>query len=326
MLNNDLKPQRSVRKSFARVIAARIGQAILSVFGASILVWALLPLASGSTAERILQARGVENPSETEIRHVREELKLDRPLIIQYFDWAKRAAIGDFSVSYESKRPVSIEIAERLPATLLLALTAFALSLIFSIPGAILSAAFYDKFPDRVIQFLTQTSSVVPSFLVGLLILQFLVVGYGFGKIVASVSFADALLPAFCLAFARFGDWTQILRANLLEAINSRYALVARARGASKIRILWRYALPNAVTPFLTVVGVGIGSLLGGAAIIETVFSWNGIGSYAVRAVAARDLPVVQGCVILTTIIYIGSSLTVDLLAMRIDPRLRKND
>lgn len=306
-----------------RFIAARIGQAFLAIFGVSILVWALLPLAEGDVAERVLKARGVENPTTLEIRRVRDEFGLDRPLIVRYFAWLAKAAQGDFSVSYQSKRPVTAEISERLPATVLLAAIALLLSLAFSLAGAIVCAAFYEKFPDRAIQFLTQASSAVPSFLLGLLILQFVVVGYGIGNVVSTVSISGAIFPAFCLAIITFGSWTQILRANLLEALNSSYALVAKARGASNQRILWRYALPNALLPFLTLVGVGTGSLLGGAAIIETVFSWNGVGSYAVQAVAARDLPVVQGFMIFATLIYIASNLTIDIIAMWIDPRLR---
>lgn len=319
-MNNSSK---SASKIFLRLAAARIGQAFLAIFGVSILVFVLLPLAEGDTAERVLQARGVENPTEPEIAAVREEFGLDRPLVVQYFAWLASAVRGDFSISYQSKRPVSIEIFERLPATVLLASIALVMSFVLAISGAIISAACYEKFPDRAVQFLTQASSAVPSFLLGLLLLQFLVVGYGVGRVVSNISFADALLPAFCLAWVRFGSWTQILRANLLEAVHSRYALVARARGASERRILWRYALPNALLPFLTVVGIGIGSLLGGAAIIETVFSWNGVGSYAVQAVAARDLPVVQGFVIFATLIYIFSNLAVDIIALRLDPRLR---
>lgn len=322
-MNNRFHSSKSSSKIFLRLIAGRIGQAFLAIFGVSVLVFALLPLAQGDTAERVLQARGVENPTEPEIAAVREEFRLDRPLIARYFAWLTRALRGDFSISYQSKRPVSTEIFERLPATVLLACLALSMSLALAISGAIISAAFYEKFPDRLVQFLTQASSAVPSFLLGLIILQFLVVGYGVGRVVSNATFADALLPAFCLAWVRFGSWTQILRANLLEAVHSRYVLVAKARGASERRILWRYALPNALLPFLTVVGVGIGSLLGGAAIIETVFSWNGIGSLAVQAVAARDLPIVQGFVIFATLIYIFANLAVDIIALRLDLRLR---
>ena len=310
-------------KIFLRLVLSRIGQAFLAIFGVSILVWALLPLAEGDIAERTLKARGVENPSALEIQAVSKEFGLEKPLVIQYFSWLSKAVRGDFSVSYQSKRPVLTEIFERLPATVLLAFAALMLSLVFSISGAMVSAAFYEKLPDRAIQFLTQASSAVPSFLLGLLLLQFVVVGYGFGNVVANVSLSGVILPSFCLAILIFGSWTQILRANLLEALNSRYALVAKVRGASEQRVLWRYALPNALLQFLTIVGIGTGSLLGGAAIIETIFSWNGIGSYAVQAVAARDLPVVQGFVIFATLIYIVSNLAVDIIVLWLDPRLR---
>ncbi len=322
-MNKFFRLAESDSKIFLRLIAARIGQSLLAIFGVSVLVWTLVLLAGGDTAERVLQARGVENPSALEIAAVRDEFGLDRPLAAQYFAWLNRAARGDFSVSYQSKRPVLDELAKRLPATVLLAFVALLMSLAFSISGAVVSALFYEKFPDRAIQFLTQASSAVPSFLLGLLILQFVVVGYGFGSVVSDVSLSGAVLPAFCLAAAMFGGWTQILRTNLLEALNSRYALTARVRGASRYRILWRYALPNALLPFLTIVGVGTGGLLGGAAIIETVFSWNRVGSYAAQAVAARDLPVVQAFVIFAALVYIASNLTVDIIALRLDPRLR---
>jgi len=311
------------RKSLFSTIAGRIGQALLAIFGASVLVWALLPLAEGDTAERVLQARGVDSPSQTEIAAVREELNLDRPLINQYFGWLSRATRGDFSVSYQSGKPIAQEIYDRLPATALLVLVALIFSLILSLTAAITGAAFHQKFPDRVIQFLTQAGAAMPSFLLALLLLQFFVVAYGFGKVVSTSSINDVWLPALCLAVGRAADWTQILRANLLEALNAHFVLVAEARGASRWRILLRYALPNALLPFLTVVGVGIGGLLGGTAIVETVFSWNGIGSYAVQAVAARDLPVVQGFVIVTTLVFIAASLSVDLLSQFLDPRLR---
>lgn len=307
---------------YLRLIFGRILQSVLAVFGVSILVWALIPLASGDTAERVLMARGVENPTELEIKAVREEFGLDRPLLVQYFAWTSKAMRGDFSESYQTKRPVIDELIERLPATILLAAIALLMSLVFSISAALVSAAYFEKMPDRLIQFLTQISSAVPSFLLGLFILQYLIVGYGLGNVITKVSISGAMFPALCLAWVRFGSWTQILRTNLIEASFSRYALVAKARGATDRRILWRYALPNAILPFLTIVGIGIGSLLGGAAIIETVFSWNGIGSRVVEAVKARDLPIIQGFVIFATLIYIASNLAVDLLTLRINPRL----
>ncbi len=322
-MSNRVSIPFSDSRIFLRLIASRIGQALLTVFGVSILVWALLPLAGGDTAERVLQARGVENPSSVEIQAVRDEFGLEKPLVVQYFTWLGKAVQGDFSVSFRSRRPVVFEIAERLPATVLLASVALLMSIAMSISAATLSVAYYGRFPDPVVQFLAQASSAVPAFMVGLLILQFLVVGFGFGNVISQVSLLGSLLPAFCLAWALFGGWTQVLRSDLLSAAHSRYALVAEARGASRRRILWRYALPNALLPFLTLVGMSLGGLLGGAAIVETVFSWNGIGSYAIQAVAARDLPVVQAFVLLATLVYISSNLAVDVLTLWLDPRLR---
>lgn len=311
------------RGSWSRLIAARIGQAILAMFGASVLIWALLPLAEGDPATRVLQARGVENPRLIEIEAVRRELNLDEPRVVQYFGWLGRAALGDLSVSYQSGKPVAEEITKRFPATALLAFVAFLLSIFLSLAAALLSASYVNRTPDKLIQLLTQTGAAMPSFLLGLLALQFVVVGFGWGRVVSGSSISDVWLPALCLAVGRAASWTQILRANLLEALEARYTLVARARGATDWRVLCGYALPNALVPFLNVVGVGIGSLLGGAAIVETVFSWNGVGSYAVSAIGARDLPVVQGFVILATLSYIAANLAVDLLSAFVDPRLR---
>lgn len=307
----------------AKIILRRIAAAFLAVWGASVLVWALLPLAPGDPAVRVLEARGVENPSQLEIAAVRAELKLDRPLVIQYFAWLSSAMQGDFSVSYRTGKPVAAEIFSRVPATLLLAVFALFLALVISVPAAMLSAAFHKRLPDKIIRFLTQAGAAMPAFLLGLLLLQFVVVGFGIGRVIARVSLEDVWLPALCLAVGRAADWTQLLRANLLTALEAKLALVARARGASEWRVLWRYALPNALLPFFTAVSVGVGSLVGGAAIVETVFSWDGIGSYAVAAIAARDLPVVQGFVIFATLVYVAANLTADLLAALVDPRLR---
>lgn len=301
------------------------GQALLAVFGASVLVWALLPLAPGDTAERILQSRGVENPTPAEISAVREELNLDRPLPAQYLEWLQKAVRGDFSLSYRTRQPVFQEISRRLPATVLLAVVSLALAIFLSLGLSLTSVYFADKFPDKLIQFLTQIGAATPSFLLGLLLLQFVVVGFGIGKVISSNTLADVWLPAVCLAIGRASDWTQILRANLLEKMSLPYSFVAEARGATRWRVLWRYALPNALLPFLTVVGVGVGSLLGGAAIVETVFSWNGIGAMAVEAVTARDLPLVQGFVIFVTVIYVAVNFSVDVFSAFFDPKTGKN-
>jgi ABC-type dipeptide/oligopeptide/nickel transport system permease component len=315
---------RERRGSLPALIGARLAQAGLAVLGASVLVWALLPLAPGDPALRTLQARGVANPRPAEIAAMRDELKLDRPAVVQYFTWLGRAVRGDLSISYQSGRPVSEEIGRRLPATALLAGVALVFSILLAVAVALTGAAFYGKLPDKIVRLLTQAGAACPSFLLGLLALQFIVVGSGWGHVLSGDSLHDVWLPALCLSVGRASDWAQLLRANLLEALGAHYTVIATARGATRLRVLMRYALPNALLPFLTVVGVGVGSLLGGAAIIEAVFTYPGIGSYAVAAITARDLPVVQGFVVVSTFAYVTASFLVDLMSALIDPRLRR--
>ena len=305
-------------------LAQRGAQMLLTLLGASVLIWIMLPLAPGDPALRTLQALGIENPREAEVQAMRRELQLDRSLPQQYVHWLWRALGGDLSVSWQSGKPVLQELGKRLPATALLALVTLLLALLLALGFALCSAAFPARWPDRVVQLLTQLGASLPAFLLGLLLLQFVVLAAGVGRVVASGTLSDVWLPALCLALGRAADWAQLLRAGLLDAMQARFTLVATARGASKLRLLLRYALPNALLPLLSVVGTGIGYLLGGVAIIETVFTWPGLGSYVVSAITARDLPVIQGFVIFSTLTFVVATLLTDLVSLWIDPRLRE--
>jgi ABC-type dipeptide/oligopeptide/nickel transport system permease component len=297
---------------------------VLTLFGASVLIWLLLPLAPGDPALRTLQALGVENPREAEVDAMRRELHLDRSLPQRYLHWLRRALSGDLSVSWQSGKPVAQELRKRLPATALLAIVTLLLAIGLALSLALCSAALPDRWPDRIAQLLSQLGASLPAFLLGLLFLQFVVIGAGVGRVVASGTLSDVWLPALCLAIGRAADWAQLLRAGLLDAMQSRFILVAAARGASKARLLFRYALPNALLPFLSVVGTGIGYLLGGVAIIEAVFTWPGLGSFVVSAIAARDLPVIQGFVLFSTLTFVGATFLADVISTLIDPRVRE--
>jgi|YNPBryunderm2012_1023409.scaffolds.fasta_scaffold01680_3 ABC-type dipeptide/oligopeptide/nickel transport system permease component len=306
-----------------RAVGTRVTQALLTVLGISVIIWGLLPLAPGDPALRLLQARGVQDPTAEQVAAVRADLALDRPLPVQYIEWLGRAVRGDLSVSYQTGRPVLEELGKRMPATLLLSGTALLLALVAALGGGLLCAAYAERWPDRIIRLLTQIGAAAPAFLLGLLVLRFVVVEFGVGRVLSGGQWQYVLLPAMCLAVSRAADWTQLLRASLLEALGAQYVLVAQARGATKLRLLWRYALPNAALPLLTAIGVGLGGLLGGAAIVEAIFTWPGIGSYVLEAISARDYPVVQGFVALIGLSYVTASLLVDLLALGLDPRLR---
>lgn len=304
-------------------LVARLAQTLLTLLGASVLIWALLPFTPGDPALRTLEALGNDNPRPAEVEALRRQLQLDRSLPAQYLTWLGRALRGDLSISWQSGRRVSAELGKRLPATGRLAVVTLLLSVALALVLALVSAAFPHRWPDTAARLITQLGASLPAFLLGLLLLQFVVLRFGVGRVVASGTWIDVWWPALCLALRRAAEWAQILRAGLLEALQARYTLVAAARGATGWRILWRYALPAALLPFLTVIGMGIGALVGEVAIIEAVFSWPGLGSFVVTAIAARDLPVIQGFVLLSTLTYVLASLLADVASWLLDPRLR---
>lgn len=304
-------------------IVRRVFQAVLTALVASTLVWALLPLAPGDPVLRILDAKHITEPNDLQIANLRAEMGLDQPLPLQYLHWLGRVVQGDLSTSYRTGRPVLAEIAERLPATLLLLGTALAASVLLAIMLGVIAAAWRDRWPDRIILFYTRVGAALPTFVIALLVLQYLVVGAGIGKVLPQGALALVLIPALTVGIDRAAGWTQLLRAGLIEASNANHALVARARGATRWRVLLRHGLPNGMLPFLTTIGISIGALIGGAPIIEEIFTWPGVGRYVLQALSARDYPVIQGFVLLSGLSYVAASLLVDIVAMLLDPRLR---
>jgi ABC-type dipeptide/oligopeptide/nickel transport system permease component len=301
----------------------RIAQAVVTAFAASIIVWAILPLAPGDPAARVLLARGVLEPSAAEVEAAREVLGLNQPLLTQLADWLLRVLQGDLGQSFTSRGSVTDEILTRLPATLVLLGMALAVSILLSAVFALVATYYFDRWPDRLIRLYTQIGASLPTFIFGLLALQFIIVGFSVGRVLSDGVWTAALIPAFIIGLDRAAGWTQLLRAGLLEQMASDYADVARARGASERRILLRHALPNALLPFLTAIGVSIGALIGGAPLIEVIFTWPGLGAYLLEALTARNYPVIQAYVLIAALSYVTAALFIDLIALAMDPRLR---
>lgn len=304
-------------------VLARVAQAVLTAFAAGVIVWALLPLAPGDVATRVLLARGVQDPSQAEILTARQELGLNDPLPVQFLNWFGGIFRGDLGQSFTSRAPVTQEILERLPATLLLLALALAFSVVLALFFALIAAAFRDRWPDRAIRLYTQVGAALPTFVFALLALSFVVVGFRMGRVLSDATWSAALIPAFIIGLDRAASWTQLLRAGLLKEMAGGYAEVARARGASERRILLRHALPNALLPFLTAIGVSVGALIGGAPLIEAIFTWPGLGAYLLEALSARNYPVVQAYVLIAALSYVAAALLIDLVAITLDPRLR---
>ncbi|MEM9430084.1 MAG: ABC transporter permease [Pseudomonadota bacterium] len=316
--------KRAERGGLAAAALLRIGQALLTALAASVVVWAILPLAPGDVAERVLLARGMQDLTTAEIDAAREALGLNAPLLVQFLHWLGGVFQGDLGQSFTSQAPVSQEIMERLPATLMLLGLALLFSVALSLVFALIAASCRDGWPDRLIRLYTQIGAALPTFVFALLALTFVVVGFQIGRVLADPSWSAALIPAFIIGLDRAASWTQLLRAGLLEAMASGYAEVARARGASERRILLRHALPNAFLPFLTAIGVSIGALIGGAPLIEAIFTWPGLGAYLLEALTARNYPVIQAYVLISALSYVTAALLIDLLALALDPRLRE--
>ncbi len=309
--------------AIAVMVARRIGQAILAAFTASVLVFALLPLAPGDPAERILLSQGISSPTPDEIAAMRRQMGIDRPLPVQYVDWVAHVAQGDFGRSYRTGQPVITELARRAPATFLLLGTALLIAIAGALAASLTAVATAGRWPDKLIRGATQIIASMPPFILGLLFLQYVFVNAKFGRVLTQADPSLVWFPALALAAERIARWTQLLRANLLETLGAGYVLVARARGMSRTRILLRYALPNASLPFITAIGVSIGGIIGGAAIIESLFTWPGIGQFVLLALSSRDFPVIQGFVLISGLSYVLASLVVDLIALWLDPRLR---
>jgi ABC-type dipeptide/oligopeptide/nickel transport system permease component len=306
-----------------RLIAARIGQALLALLGMSLLVWALLPLTPGDPAERTLMGRGNLEPDPAQIAILRQEFGLDRPMHEQYVLWMGKLLRGHLGISYRSKQPVERELAKRVQATLLLAGGGIVVALAFALPLAVLAARFQNRWPDQLSRVFALVGTSLPSFWIGLLLLDLFAVRLRWTSALAKPDLAHLPLPAFVLGLGLASVLTRMLRAGLVAEMGRRYALVLRARGASTWRVLLRHALPNAALPSLNVLAIGVGGLLGGAAAVETVFTWPGMGLYIVDAIGARDLPVIQGFAVISAGIFILVNLCADIAGILLDPRLR---
>jgi len=217
---------------------------------------------------------------------------------------------------------VTHELGTRLPATLRLTTAAIALSLALALLLGLVAALTAGRLPDVVIRAVSSLALVVPSFVVGLALLHLVVLRLGHFRIIADGGWGSVVLPALTLSLGTAATWSRLLRAGLLHAHGQPHVEVGRARGAGRLRLLLVHDLPNAAVPFLTVVGTGVAALLGGAPIVETVFTWPGVGRFAVQAITSRDLPVVAGYTLLAIAAYVVVSLAVDLTAVAIDPRL----
>jgi ABC-type dipeptide/oligopeptide/nickel transport system permease component len=309
--------------SFAAAAARRIGQALVTLLVASVLIWSLLLITPGDPARRLLSANHIDHPTAEQVASKRHQLGLDRSALHRFVQWLSRAVRGDLGDSWATGRPVRHELWLRLPATLLLTAVAVSIAVVVALVAGSIAAAYPRRWPDLLVRAGALAVLCVPTFLVGTILLDLVVVRWGHQQVVSDGTLGTVALPAITLSLATMGSWVRILRASLLEGRRAPFLEVAEARGVSARRRMVCHALPNAIVPFLTAIGIGVAASIGGAPIVETLFTWPGIGRFAVEAIGARDVPVVQGFTLFAVLTYVIVSTAVDLLAAALDPRLR---
>ena len=305
-----------------RYILKRLLQLVVVLLGVTFLTFMITQATPSDAAEMKYVSMGMM-PSTELLEKTREEMGLNDPVLIQYGRWLGNVLHGDLGESSKFGESVWTQMTRKLPMTLKLAGVSLIVVIVFSFPLGILSAVKKNKVADYMIRFLSFFGVSMPNFWLALLLMYIFAVRLGWFKVVSSNSVQGMILPVATLTIPMISSYARQIRAALLEELNANYVIGARARGIPERRIIWGHVLPNAILPIVTLLGLSVGHLLGGAAIIETIFSWQGIGNMVVEAIRVRDYPLIQGYVIWMAIIYVTVNLIVDIAYRLLDPQIR---
>lgn len=310
-----------------RFISRQVPAIITVLLGISFLSFLLTYLAPGDPVRAMFAVSG-SIPDEAVLNQVREELGLNRPFIIQYISWLGNCLRGDFGTSLAHGEPVAKLLAVRVWPTLQLAFLSLVIMLAAAVPMGLLSALSHYRghhIGDHIIRVITFIQISVPNFWVGMLLLYVVALKWRLLPVVTTqMGMQKMLLPAVTLAFAMTGKYARQIRAFVLDELGQSYVSGARARGLKEYQIIWFHVIPNTMLPMITLLGLSLGSLLGGTAVVEVIFSYPGLGSLALAAITAMDYPLIQGFVLWIALIYMGVNLFVDLSYRVLDPRLKK--
>ena len=305
-----------------KYIGKRFLQLIPVLLGITFLSFAMMR-AAGSDA--IIELYGDKGAVAQEIIDAkRAELGLDQPFLTQYGAWLRGLLTGNMGVSYVSGKDVFGTFVSKLPATLLLTALSIGATVTISVPLGIWAAVKHDKFTDYVLRLFSFIGNSLPNFFVALLLMQLFSIKWKLLPVISGgTTVQGAILPTLTLAIAMSAKYMRQVRAAVLEELNKDYVLGAAARGVRGRVILWKSVLKSAMLTILTLLALSIGSLLGGTAIIESIFMWDGVGKLAVDAITMRDYPLIQAYVVWMAIIYVMVNLVTDILYHILDPRIR---
>lgn len=314
----------------ARYLLGRLLVAIGLVYAVVTLIFLFLHLVPGDPAELLLSSGG-SAPSAASVAALRHELDLDKPLPAQYVDYLNRLVHLDLGRSYQNRRPVAADIAQRLPRTLELIVAAAVLALLAGIPLGVLAARNRGGPVDAVVSLLVSSGISVPVFVVGTILVLVFALNLNLFPAGGYTAFTEnpakhvsqLVLPAVSIAFGLTAVLARMARSAVLEVLGQDWVRTARAKGLSPARVLSRHVLRNSLSPVVTVLGLQLGALLGGTVLVEFVFNWPGLSSLLVQAAAQRDYPLVQGIVLVISVLFVALNLLVDLAYSVLDPRVR---
>ena len=301
----------------------RLLQLIPILLAITFLSFGMMRIAGSDVVEQKMENTG-ETVSQEIVDAAREELGLDKPFFVQYFSWLGSLLRGDMGTSYVSNKPVFSTFVSKLPATLLLTFVSILLTVVISIPLGIWAAVRQNKATDYVIRSASFIGNSLPNFFVSLLLMYLFAIRLGWFPVISKgVSLQSVALPALTLAIAMSAKYLRQVRATVLDELSKDYVLGARARGVPFTTSMMKSVLKASLVTIITLLTISIGSLLGGTAIVESIFMWDGVGKMAVDAINMRDYPIIQAYVMWMAIIYVVVNLITDLSYRFLDPRIR---
>jgi peptide/nickel transport system permease protein len=301
----------------------RVLQTLPVLIGLSLIAFLLGHFAPGDPAYFALVIDGFSEPTELEVASMRKELGLDKPLVEQYLRWASRAAQGDLGKSFRSGRSILDDLSQRLPITLSIAIPALLFAAVGGITLGTLAGNNPDSLMSSAVEGLSGVLIATPSFLLGIAAITLIAENISWLPVAGIGSTAHLILPVMTLSAGAVGVSTRLMRSAIIEEKSKRYVSYTYSRGVSSLKALVSHILPNSLPTVITYLTNVFAGIIGGSVIIESIFALPGLGSYVIQAVLNRDLPAVQGYVLITGIAYICAQLCADLLLLVLDPRVR---
>ncbi len=304
-------------------VLKRMIQLIPILFAITFLSYGMMRIAGSDVVTQKMENTGTVVSDEV-LDAAREQLGLDKPFLTQYAVWLGKLLRGDMGNSYVSGKPVFATFISKLPATLLLTAVSIVMTIIISVPLGVLAAVKQNRMTDYVIRFFSFIGNSLPNFFVSLILMYVLAIRLRWFPVIAKdVSLKSVAMPAITLAIAMSAKYLRQVRATVLDELSKDYVAGARARGIRFSVTLWRSVMKASLVTIITLLMLSVGNLLGGTAIVESIFMWDGVGKMAVDAISMRDYPIIQAYVMWMAIIYVAVNLLTDLSYRFLDPRIR---